>query len=204
MLTTVGVAWHLLAFRPPPATILHFRQSFTFLATDNSVNNSRRTTDTIFRKLSSSASNNGSSSESRGNSLNNLRRATNTINTTLSGSTSSNSSSSNTMAGKQEVLSSLTASKPNKALVSPGKCQLTDDPKPIKLMKRVTVSDTTSLLRFLLPDQSEPLKLSTCACVLAKAKISNDKGEMEDVIRPYTPISTNKQVGTFDLLIKVR
>ena len=32
--------------------------------------------------------------------------------------------------------------------------------------------------------------------------MDNTKGEMVDVIRSYTPISTNDQVGCFDLLIK--
>jgi len=53
-----------------------------------------------------------------------------------------------------------------------------------------------------LPDASKPLNLSTCACILAKADLLNDNGEMEAVIRPYTPISTNAQVGCFDLLVK--
>lgn len=47
------------------------------------------------------------------------------------------------------------------------------------------------------------MNLSTCACILAKASIQNkDEGKDEDVVRPYTPISTNELVGSFDLLIK--
>jgi len=47
------------------------------------------------------------------------------------------------------------------------------------------------------------MNLSTCACILAKASIHNkDEAKDEDVIRPYTPISTNELVGSFDLLIK--
>ena len=50
---------------------------------------------------------------------------------------------------------------------------------------------------------TKPMDLTTCACLLASAELmDNAKGEKVDVIRPYTPISTNNQVGCFDLLIK--
>lgn len=55
------------------------------------------------------------------------------------------------------------------------------------------------MLRFGLPDESKALGLSTCACVLAGVKVN---GEDEMTVRPYTPISTNAMIGTFDLLIK--
>lgn len=70
------------------------------------------------------------------------------------------------------------------------------------LIKAWKVSATTSVLRFGLPDTRKPLNLSTCAHVLAKADIRNSEGQIETVTRPYTPISTNKQIGSFDLLIK--
>jgi cytochrome-b5 reductase len=37
---------------------------------------------------------------------------------------------------------------------------------------------------------------------LAKDDLPNSDGTLEAVIRPYTPISTNAQVGSFDLLVK--
>jgi cytochrome-b5 reductase len=86
---------------------------------------------------------------------------------------------------------------PTKALVPPGKCQFSEEFVPVSLMERITVSSTSSLLRFGLPDTSAPLNLSTCACILAKAEIAG-----ENVIRPYTPISTNELKGCFDLLVK--
>jgi cytochrome-b5 reductase len=95
--------------------------------------------------------------------------------------------------------------KPTKALVPPGKCQFTDDWTSVPLIERVSVSPTSSLLRFGLPDKSKPLNLSTCACILAKATIKGEvdgKAEEEDVVRPYTPVSTNQLNGCFDLLIK--
>jgi cytochrome-b5 reductase len=93
--------------------------------------------------------------------------------------------------------------KPHKSLVPPGQCQFTEDWTSVPLLERIVVSKTSSVLRFGLPDTSLPMNLSTCACILAKASIHNkEEGKDEDVIRPYTPISTNELVGSFDLLIK--
>ena len=64
------------------------------------------------------------------------------------------------------------------------------------------ISSTSFVLRFGLPDEAQPLNLSTCACVLAKDDLPDREGKLEGVIRPYTPISTNSQIGSFDLLIK--
>jgi cytochrome-b5 reductase len=99
---------------------------------------------------------------------------------------------------------SLTGS-PTKALVPPGKCQLTSEFTAVALLERTAVSSTSSVLRFATPEKSEPLNLSTCACILAKADLPSQptSGEAtEVVVRPYTPISTNAQVGSFDLLVK--
>jgi cytochrome-b5 reductase len=98
--------------------------------------------------------------------------------------------------------------KPARVLVPPGQCQFTKDWTAVPLLERVKVSPSSSVLRFGLPDKSLPLNLSTCACILARAqlpKADDDEKKEEDleaVIRPYTPISTNNVVGCFDLLIK--
>ncbi|KNC83081.1 hypothetical protein SARC_04658 [Sphaeroforma arctica JP610] len=91
---------------------------------------------------------------------------------------------------------------PNAHLVAPGKCQFGSDFTSVSLLKRWKVSETSSVLQFSLPKTDEPLNLSTCACILAKADLPDRDGKTEAVIRPYTPISTNSQVGTFDLLVK--
>jgi len=97
---------------------------------------------------------------------------------------------------------------PTLSLVPPGKCQLTDIFESLKLLERIEVSSTSSVLRFGLKDESKPLNLSTCACILAKAELDSenkeglDEGKKEAVIRPYTPISTNDLIGSFDLLVK--
>jgi cytochrome-b5 reductase len=98
---------------------------------------------------------------------------------------------------RQREFSSSLQGPPISLLVPPGLCQFSDAFQSVPLVERTPVSATSSVLRFALPDPSQPLKLSTCACLLAKATIHN-----EDVIRPYTPISTNALVGHMDLLVK--
>eukprot|EP00978_Attheya_sp_CCMP212_P045253 scaffold339370_cov61-Attheya_sp.AAC.1 len=102
------------------------------------------------------------------------------------------------------VLPSSMTSPPVKALVPPGECQFTPEFTAVKLLERVAVSETTNVLRFATPDETKPLNLSTCACILAKSDLpkGDSATETEPVIRPYTPISTNAQIGSFDLLIK--
>eukprot|EP00580_Thalassiosira_gravida_P000744 CAMPEP_0201601192 /NCGR_PEP_ID=MMETSP0492-20130828/2205_1 /ASSEMBLY_ACC=CAM_ASM_000837 /TAXON_ID=420259 /ORGANISM="Thalassiosira gravida, Strain GMp14c1" /LENGTH=288 /DNA_ID=CAMNT_0048064323 /DNA_START=72 /DNA_END=938 /DNA_ORIENTATION=+ len=91
------------------------------------------------------------------------------------------------------------------SLVPPGVCQFTPTFQSVPLLERIPcgAGGTSFVLRFALPDATKAMDLSTCACVLAKAELMDDtKGEVVDVIRPYTPISANNQVGCFDLLIK--
>ncbi|KAL3909347.1 MAG: hypothetical protein SGARI_002642 [Bacillariaceae sp.] len=100
---------------------------------------------------------------------------------------------------------------PSRSLVAPGLCQFSEDWTSVPLLERVKVSPTSSVLRFGLPDKSLPLNLSTCACILARAQLpkvdedekkDTDSTDLEAVVRPYTPISTNNVNGCFDLLIK--
>lgn len=86
---------------------------------------------------------------------------------------------------------------PVKSLVPPGQCQFAEDAVAVPLLERTKVSPTSAVLRFGLPDTAKPLNLSTCACLLAVADIDG-----ESVTRPYTPVSTNVNVGYFDLLVK--
>lgn len=93
--------------------------------------------------------------------------------------------------------------KPVCSLIEPGKCQLTPDWQSLKLLERVEVSPTSSVLKFETPDTAKALDLSTCACLLVGANIPTvESGEPPLVVRPYTPISTNAMIGSFDLLIK--
>jgi len=107
-----------------------------------------------------------------------------------------------------DVLKDFTSRPAQKVLVPPGKCQFTSEFKSVKLLQKAKVNHNTSLFRFACPNTEEPLNLSTCACILAKARLptiseeKKDEDVLEDVIRPYTPISTNAQIGSFDLLVK--
>jgi len=97
------------------------------------------------------------------------------------------------------LLPSTLTDPPINAVVPAGQCQFTKKPIPATLLSKIQISPDSYVLRFGLPDSSKPLGLSTCACILAA--ITPD-GDEEAVVRPYTPISTNRDIGTFDLLIK--
>jgi len=88
---------------------------------------------------------------------------------------------------------SLAARIPRAVTVAPGNCQFTEEWTSVKLLKKEIVNHDTALFTFATPDTSKPLGLSTCACILARS------GEL---IRPYTPISTNDDIGEFELLVK--
>lgn len=89
---------------------------------------------------------------------------------------------------------------PIKSIIAPGLCQFSDEFTKVPLLEKFIVSPTSFVLRFGLPDSNRALGLSTCACLLASVKI---EGEDEIIVRPYTPISTNAMIGSFDLLVKV-
>jgi hypothetical protein len=101
---------------------------------------------------------------------------------------------------KECTLPSSLTSAPIKSIIGPGECQFNDEFTAVPLLENTPVSSTSFVLRFGLPDTEKGLGLSTCACLLAGASV--EEGE-DMVIRPYTPISTNEDKGTFDLLVKV-
>lgn len=106
---------------------------------------------------------------------------------------------------KQQTLSTtahpLSIVSPVRSLIPPGQCQFTSEFIPVPLLEKFKVSPTSTILRFGLPDSGKSLGLSTCSCILAGGKIGNGEDE-EFVVRPYTPISTNEMIGSFDLLVK--
>ena len=90
-------------------------------------------------------------------------------------------------------------------LVPPNACQFNPTFQSVPLLDRTPCGSggTSYILRFGLPDAAKSMGLTTCACLLANAKLTHgETNEVVDVTRPYTPISTNDQVGCFDLLIK--
>lgn len=56
-----------------------------------------------------------------------------------------------------------------------------------------------SIFEFETPDSTKPLNLTTCAYLVARAY--NEEGK--EVVRPYTPLSTNNIKGKFEVLIKI-
>jgi cytochrome-b5 reductase len=96
----------------------------------------------------------------------------------------------------RRVFSSLVdagAGAPPPPLAPPGQCAFGEGFTPAPLLARAQVNHDSQLLTFGLPAASSSLGLSTCACILAQSG---------DVVRPYTPVSTNAQQGSFDLLVK--
>jgi len=87
---------------------------------------------------------------------------------------------------------------PTAALVPPNQCVLTEDWTSLPLESKTQVNHDTNIFTFTLPTQTSPLNLSTCACILASTTIND-----ELVVRPYTPISTNAKLGSFDLMVKI-
>lgn len=62
------------------------------------------------------------------------------------------------------------------------------------------MSADTKVFTFATPDESKPLNLPTCACILAQGGKDSDGNPF---VRPYTPISTNAMVGEFELMVKI-
>jgi|EP00927_Polykrikos_kofoidii_P048875 cytochrome-b5 reductase len=89
---------------------------------------------------------------------------------------------------------------PTSALCGPGSCAFTEDWGVAKLAERCPLTHDTILLTFALQDETKPLGLSTCACILAKI---TEEGNPEPIVRPYTPVSTNALLGRFQLVVKV-
>lgn len=89
---------------------------------------------------------------------------------------------------------------PTAACVPPGECVFPADFVAAKLADRQQVSHDTMLVTFALSDETKPLGLSTCACILAMYR---EEGLPDPIVRPYTPVSTNAMIGKFQLCVKV-
>jgi len=97
-------------------------------------------------------------------------------------------------------MSTFTIGAPNAAVVPVGSCVFGEEFASAPLMSKQAVSHDTRVFTFGLPDPTKSLGLSTCACILARGGAN---AEGEQLIRPYTPISTNAMVGEFQLMVKV-
>jgi cytochrome-b5 reductase len=88
------------------------------------------------------------------------------------------------------------------AYVAPGECVFSSEWAPAPLVSKVSISHDTRIFTFGLED-GKALGLSTCACLLMKGVEGPKDAEGNPVIRPYTPVSTNKMTGKFELMVKV-
>ena len=86
------------------------------------------------------------------------------------------------------------------SLSKPGLTQIQDVWTSVPLVLHSQVTHDVVLLKFALPNSRKPLGLSTASCILLRGVPGSGK---ESVIRPYTPVSTNAEKGTFSLLVKV-
>lgn len=86
------------------------------------------------------------------------------------------------------------------ALARPGQTQIQDQYLALPLIQRLQATPDVVFLRFGLPDRSKPLGLSTMSCILFKGL---EGSGLEEIVRPYTPVSTNAEIGSFTLLVKV-
>lgn len=66
------------------------------------------------------------------------------------------------------------------------------------LSKRIKISPDTFIFRFALPSESHRLGLPIGQNIQVRATING-----EEIIRAYTPVSSNDDFGFMDLLIKV-
>lgn len=69
--------------------------------------------------------------------------------------------------------------------------------RPFQLEAVNDVSYNTKLYRFKLPKEYQSLGLTVASCLVTQAEIDG-----KSVIRPYTPVSSEKTLGHFDLLVK--
>ncbi|KAE9549973.1 hypothetical protein FO519_006815 [Halicephalobus sp. NKZ332] len=81
-----------------------------------------------------------------------------------------------------------------------GQITLTDPEKkhPLKLIEKIEVSPDTRRFRFALPDEHHILGLPIGQHIYLSAKIDEKL-----VVRPYTPISSDDDLGFVELMIKV-
>jgi len=99
-----------------------------------------------------------------------------------------------------DTMTSFSVGPPQAAVLPVGSCVFGEEFSTAPLVSKLEVSHDTRVFTFGLPDAEKPLGLSTCACILAKGGVDADGSPL---VRPYTPISTNAKLGSFDLMVKV-
>ncbi|CAO3620696.1 unnamed protein product [Mucor hiemalis] len=74
--------------------------------------------------------------------------------------------------------------------------------KPFQLEKVERVNHNVSLFRFKLANADDVAGLPVASCVVFRSQITDKDGKTAEVIRPYTPTSTEKAKGHVDFVIK--
>ncbi|GMG99512.1 hypothetical protein Nepgr_001352 [Nepenthes gracilis] len=85
------------------------------------------------------------------------------------------------------------AKKPSKGCLDPKKF------KEFRLVKRTQLSHNTARFRFALPKPTSVLGLPVGLHIRCRGRDSQD----EEVVRPYTPITLDSDVGYFELVVKM-
>eukprot|EP00163_Fabomonas_tropica_P026719 TRINITY_DN501_c0_g1_i5.p1 TRINITY_DN501_c0_g1~~TRINITY_DN501_c0_g1_i5.p1 ORF type:complete len:214 (-),score=46.57 TRINITY_DN501_c0_g1_i5:1539-2180(-) len=83
-------------------------------------------------------------------------------------------------------------------IVDSGNEFLSNTPTPFTLVERVSVTHNADILRFALPE-GKALGLEPGQHLFVSAKVEEDRV----LVKPYNPITTNEDVGHFDLLVKM-
>ena len=74
---------------------------------------------------------------------------------------------------------------------------------PLTLVSKTTINHDTRLFRFALPTKNHYLGLPIGNCVLAFAQYTNEENEEKSFHRAYTPVSSNRDKGFMDLIVKI-
>lgn len=89
---------------------------------------------------------------------------------------------------------------PKFAVVKAGNCLINDQFAAIPLVKKISIAPDVRVFTFGLANKSTSLGLPTCACLLVSGGAD---AEGKEVVRPYTPVSTNAMKGQFELMVKI-
>lgn len=101
--------------------------------------------------------------------------------------------------GQGDDKSSKSSSKKKTKNGHPVALQDSDVKYPLKLTEKKVLSHDTRLFRFALPSDNHVLGLPTGQHIHLSARVNEQL-----VVRPYTPVSSDDDVGHMDLVIKVR
>ncbi|KAI8984621.1 hypothetical protein BDF20DRAFT_860916 [Mycotypha africana] len=71
-----------------------------------------------------------------------------------------------------------------------------------RLDKIERVNHNVNLFRFSLPNETDVAGLPVASCVMFRANVEKEDGQLEEVIRPYTPVNLEEERGFVEFMIK--